>query len=277
MYMDGLRTCLYVDTVLRGVQRRREKEKREMFFWVDNVGTHITVDVLDNLISSVDNAYSKYTDEDGNVLRHDNGDDIMMPNLIQATLAENTTAYTQPCDLLLNKLLKDCARQERDKEYYENFQTWRKDMQAKADKGYDMSKEKPFSVKQHNVKGSIKKLIKYYEEQIELKKESVKNTFVRGGLYPYSNEVGADGKRIPLFQKFVKLEYLESVNLPVNKKLSELMKESLIDLSNVDEIEVSRVDDNAVLNDEQLFDISDNIEHMDDVLSDGETDDEVTY
>lgn len=55
------------------------------------------------------------------------------------------------------------------------------------------------------------------------------------------------------------------------------MKENLIDLSNVDEIEVSRVDDNAVLNDEQLFDISDNIEHMDDVLSDGETDDEVTY
>ena len=280
-YMDGLRTCLYLDVLLRGVQRRREKEKRHLFFWVDNVGSHITVDVLNNLISSVDNDYSKYVDDYGNVLRKNNGDDVLMPNpkllpnLNQATMAENTTAYVQPCDLLLNKLLKDCARQERDKQYYEEFQCWKKLMLHKEQNGHDTSKEKPFSVKQHDVKGSLKKLITYYDTKIKLKEDVVKNTFIKGGLYPFNNDVGDEGKRIPLFLKFVKKQYIDPVDLPVIKKLSEIMQNELIDLSHVEETEVNEVNEEVLLRDEQEFDISDNIENMDDVVSDGETDDDV--
>jgi hypothetical protein len=273
-YMDGLRTCLYLDVLLRGVQRRREKHRGHLFFWVDNVGSHITSDVLNTLITSVDNDYSKYTDNDGNVLRTEDGDDMLMPNLNQATMAENTTAYVQPCDLLLNKLLKDCARQERDKQYYEEFQRWKKLMLHKEQNGHDMNKEKPFSVKQHNVKVSLKKLISYYDTNINLKEEVVKNTFIKGGLYPYQNEVGAEGKRIPLFKKFVKQGYLHPVDLPVIKKFSEIMQMELIDLSHVDETQVNEVDEEVSLRDEQEFDISDNIENMDDVVSGGETDED---
>jgi hypothetical protein len=90
----------------------------------------------------------------------------------------------------------------------------------------------------------------------------------------YKNDVGAEGKRIPLFRKFVKKEYIDSVDLPVTKKLSEIMQKELIDLSHVDETEVNEFKEEVILTDEQEFNISDNIEHMDDVLSDGETDDE---
>jgi hypothetical protein len=52
------------------------------------------------------------------------------------------------------------------------------------------------------------------------------------------------------------------------------MQKELIDLSHVDETEVNEFKEEVILTDEQEFNISDNIEHMDDVLSDGETDDE---
>ena len=122
--------------------------------------------------------------------------------------------------MLLNELLKDCACNERDKQYDVQFQ--KKVMEDKRKAGVDVTKEKAFVVKQHDVKGSLVKLIEYYDNTIKLNEDVVKETFIKGGLYPYENKVTADGNRIPLFLQFVKSAHVDKVNLPVFRQLAKL-------------------------------------------------------
>ena len=108
-----------------------------------------------------------------------------LPDVIDLSLPEYTTCYLQPCDVLLNKLIKDIARRNRNISMYKQFQEHRKLVEEKKKAKEDCSELK-FTLKVINYKESLYEVIKFYDATLPGKvgKDAVSACFIRCGLFP---------------------------------------------------------------------------------------------
>ncbi len=205
-----------------------------MVIWTDNVSSHDTEYIKNHFNSIVDNIYCRDKREvsvntrvrtpnrqfvnyemvqvsDGGHLISTDNHISLLPDIISISLPPYTTCYLQPCDVLLNKLIKDIARRGRNEKLYQQFQVYRKERIAKLkNQGSDDSK---FILRTENYKDSLFEVLEFYNENLIRAVDNVKtyDCFVRCGLFPQS--VSSDGKME--FNQFVLSEHQKTVFLKV--------------------------------------------------------------
>lgn len=197
-YNDTLRQSLFIDVILRHMQRK-DPENR-LFVWADGLGTHKTEEVNSKYVSNVLNDYSYIQDP---FITSASGasprcvTNNLLPDIQVAYLPPNTTAYLQPCDLLLNYLIKAFGRQLRNELLYVNFQEWTKEMDALVQNGqYDCKENYFFEASKVDYKQRLFELIDFYDTELmnSLNKDGVnvtQNCFERCGLAPIQLDLGA--------------------------------------------------------------------------------------
>ena len=237
-YNDTLRHSLYIDVVLRSIQSGQiEKFKSNLYstmvIWSDNVSSHSTQTIKERF-KSTNSTYCYCNRHSAIVTRHErrkktpnkNNDDFVLtssipsssdysqtklPDIIDLSLPEYTTCYLQPCDVLLNKLIKDIARRNRNISMYEQFQEHRKLVEEKKKAKEDCSALK-FTLKVVNYKESLYEVINFYDAILPGKvgRDAVSACFIRCGLFP---EIIRNNKKE--YHQFNLVEHQKTVQLKV--------------------------------------------------------------
>jgi len=195
-YNDSLRQCLFIDLILRGIQRKSPGNL--LFVWADNLGTHKTNEINAKYESSIHNEYSYIRDP---LDRNDTRDPPraternLLPDIRVGYLPPNTTAYLQPCDLLLNYLIKAFGRQLRNDLLYNDFKEWCKKMDELKKSGeYDERSNYFFETSKVDYKQRLFELIDFYDNNLisQLSQDTVEKCFIDSGLAPITKDPGAD-------------------------------------------------------------------------------------
>ena len=237
-YNDTLRHSLYIDVVLRSIQsgtidKFKSKLYSTMVIWSDNVSSHSTQTIKERF-KSTDSTYCYCNRHSAIVAHHherrtktpNKNDDFVftswtpsssassrtvLPDIIDLSLPEYTTCYLQPCDVLLNKLIKDIARRNRNKSMYKQFQEHRKLVEEKKKAKEDCSELK-FTLKVVNYKESLYDVINFYDAILPGKVggDAVRACFIRCGLFP---EIIRNNKKE--YHQFNLVEHQKTVQLKV--------------------------------------------------------------
>ena len=299
-----MRQCLFTDLILRYIQRK--SPDKLLFVWADNLGTHKTNECNDRYASSVDNKYSYIRDpfsstEESITAGTRRTVKNLLPDLRVGYLPENTTAFLQPCDLVLNSLLKAFGRQLRNILLYNDFQEWTNEMDQLVKNGqYDSRLNYYFEASKVNYKQRLFEVIQFYDDQLlsKLKDGVVTECFIKSGLAPVVRDVtataeywnenytdpfgGAAYKKINLsnsnHQKSVEMRIVPA---KVEQQVEQQVEQDYDDLS-VNQLQDALVaqDDKDFVNEEidvteELSDIGDNFE-VDDT-DDNSDDEDIMY
>jgi hypothetical protein len=192
-YNDSLRQCLFIDLILRNIQRKSPGNL--LFVWSDNLGTHKTEEINAKYISNIHNQYS-YIREPSHDTEPPRGiEKKLLPDIRVGYLPPNTTAYLQPCDLLLNSLIKAFGRQLRNDLLYNDFQEWCKKMDELRKSGeYDQKQNYFFETSKVDYKQRLFELIDFYDNNLisQLSQDTVEKCFIDSGLAPITKDPLAD-------------------------------------------------------------------------------------
>ncbi len=192
-YNDSLRQCLFIDLILRNIQRKSPGNL--LFVWADNLGTHKTDEINAKYISSIHNQYSYIREPSHDTDPPRAAERNLLPDIRVGYLPPNTTAYLQPCDLLLNYLIKAFGRQLRNDLLYNDFQEWCKKMDELRKSGeYDPKQNYFFETTKVDYKQRLFELIDFYDNNLisQLSQDTVENCFIDCGLAPITKDPHAD-------------------------------------------------------------------------------------